>query len=223
MSLKKNNKKLNFLNDTVTMLVPEDCDVVFKDKETLEIFFTKDKYPVLGVNLECFENPKLNNIDKIEDHLNDNLNINSVIKRNGDFFNLNYQVKIKDENLGVWKILHHLKPRSFRLIRFSLTWPNNKEAEKIVDPILKKITEIISNLKFSYSKTLYDDLASLKYKISSYKYETVNFWGILNLKLPIKWVVEKNENEGFVKIFMDQNKRLQFLIEKFEIVLKNSK
>ena len=65
MSLKKNNKKLNFLNDTVTMLVPEDCDVVFKDKETLEIFFTKDKYPVLGVNLECFENPKLNNIDKI--------------------------------------------------------------------------------------------------------------------------------------------------------------
>ena len=223
MSLKKNNKKLNFLNDTVTMLVPKDCDVVFKDKETLEIFFTKDKYPVLGVNLECFENPKLNNIDKIQNHLNDNLNINSVIERNGDFFNLNYQVKIKDENLGVWKILHYLKPRSFRLIRFSLTWPNNKEADKIVDPILKKITEIISNLKFSDSKTLYDDLASLKYKISCYKYETVNFWGILNLKLPIKWVVEKNENEGFAKIFMDPNKRLQFLIEKFEIVLKNSK
>ena len=36
-------------------------------------------------------------------------------------------------------------------------------------------------------------------------------------------MVEKNENEGFAKIFVYPNKRHQFLIEKFEIVLKNPK
>ena len=62
------------------------------------------------------------------------------------------------------KLLSFLKPRTFRLLRFSLTWPDNKEAKKIVDPILEKLPKIIDSAKFNFSRTKYDDLASLKYK-----------------------------------------------------------
>ena len=49
------------------------------------------------------------------------------------------------------------------------------EAEKIVQPILEEIPNIIDSAKFNLSRTFYDNLASLKYKLNNAKDESKNF------------------------------------------------
>ena len=224
MNLTDKKKKIDLLNKTVTMFFPEEANITKKSLKTLEVTFSKDKYPALGINLECFENPKLNKIEKIKEFLCDNLNINTnVIIRDENFFKLNYEVKVENEKLVIWKILHYLKPRSFRLLRISLTWPDNNEADGLVKPILKRIPSIIDAIKFNFSKTLYDDLASLEYKLASAKYKNYKFWNIFNLKIPTKWIADFSDNKNFAKIYMNSSKNFHFLIEKFDINLKSSK
>ena len=222
MNLINKSKTIELLEKTVTIFFPKESHITSKGLNTLEVTFSREKYPALGVNLECFENPKLNSTDEIKNFLSDNLIINNSVIRKEDFFKLNYEVKVDNEKLVIWKVLHYLKPRSFRLLRFSLTWPDNEEAEKVVSPILKKIPRIIESAKFNFSRTLYDDLASLEYKLISSKYKNQNFWNIFKLKLPIKWFIEYSDDSNFAKIYMDSKKNFNCLIEKFDINLNNS-
>ena len=222
MNLTNKSKNIELLEKTVTIFFPKESHIAPKGLNTLEITFSGEKYPALGVNIECFENPKLNSTDGIKNFLCDNLKINNSVIRKEDLFKFNYEVKIENEKLVIWKVLHYLKPRSFRLLRFSLTWPDNKDAEKVVSPILKKIPKIIENVKFNFSRTLYDDLASLEYRLINAKYKNQNLWNIFKLKLPIKWFVEYSNDTNFAKIYMDSKKNFNFLVEKFDIGLSNS-
>ena len=106
------------------------------------------------------------------------------------------------------------KTRSFRLLRFSLTWPDNVEAEKIVQPILEEIPNII-DAKFNFSRTFYDNLASLKYKLNNAKDESKKFWSIINLNLPKYWILEYDERNSYAKIFMSTDKTFHFFYRKF--------
>ena len=177
---------------------------------------------MLGINLECFENPKLNTSEKIINFLSDNLKINKKIIKDNDIFNLTYDVNIENERLCIWKVLHYLKPRSFRLLRFSLTWPDNVEAKKIVQPIIEEIPNIIASTKFNFSRTFYDNLASLKYKLNNAKDESQKFWNIINLKLPKYWFLEYNEDNSYAKIFMNIDKTFNFFIENFNTEIKSN-
>ena len=50
-------------------------------------------------------------------------------------------------------------------MRFALTWPDSNNAKKIIDPILETLSKIVTNINFNTSRTVYDELASLDYKI----------------------------------------------------------
>ena len=156
--------------------------------------------------MECFENPKLNSSDQIKSFLSDNLKIKNKVIRKDELFKLNYEIKVDDEKLVIWKVLHYLKPRSFRVLRFSLTWPNTNEAEKAVKPILKNIPNIIEKVQFSLSRTVYDDLASIEYKLNSARCESKNFWEVFKLIIPTKWLIEYSVDGSFAKVYMNSKK-----------------
>ena len=222
MTLDDNLSKIDLLDGTINLFVSEKFNIIKKRIDTIEITFSENKYPVLGINLECFENPKLNTSEEIENFLSDNLKINKKITRDNNLFNLTYDVKVDNERLCIWKVLHYLKPRSFRLLRFSLTWPDNVEAEKIVQPILEEIPNIIDSAKFNFSRTFYDNLASLKYKLNNAKDESKKFWNIINLNLPKYWILEYDERNSYAKIFMSTDKTFHFFIENFNIESKSN-
>ena len=222
MTLDNNLSKIDLLDGTINLFVSEKFNVIKKRIDTIEITFSENKYPVLGINLECFENPKLNTTAEIENFLSNNLKIDKKITRDNDLFNLTYDVKVDNERLCIWKVLHYLKPRSFRLLRFSLTWPDNVEAEKIVQPILEEIPNIIASAKFNFSRTFYDNLASLKYKLNNAKDESKKFWNMINLNLPKYWVLEYDEDKSYAKIFMSTDKTFHFFIENFNIEIKSN-
>ena len=215
------SNEIELLDKTVILTFSDLFRVEKKAADTLKIFFSESSYPSLGINLECFDDPKLNSINLINNFLRDNLNINNEVIRNNNVFKFNYEVKTDNERLMIWKILHHLKPRSFRLLRFSLTWPDNLEAEKIVNPILAKIPSIIDEVKFSSSKTLHDSLASLKYNLNNAKYVDKKLWSIFKFKLPQKWTLEFKEEESFAKVYMNSSKSFQLLIEYFSVKFNN--
>ena len=48
------NKKIELLGSTATLLFPETCSLKFKDLSTLEVTFSKERYPVLGINIQPF-------------------------------------------------------------------------------------------------------------------------------------------------------------------------
>ena len=217
-----NLSKIDLLDGTISLFVSEKFNVKKKRIDTIEITFSENKYPVLGINLECFENPKLNTSEKIINFLSDNLKINKKITKDNDIFNLTYDVNIENERLCIWKVLHYLKPRSFRLLRFSLTWPDNVEAKKIVQPIIEEIPNIIASTKFNFSRTFYDNLASLKYKLNNAKDESKKFWNIINLKLPKYWFLEYDEDKSYAKIFMNIDKTFNFFIENFNTEIKSN-
>ena len=109
------------------------------------------------------------------------------------------------------------------MIRFALTWPDNQEAKKIIDPILEKLSIIVSSVNFSASRTVYDELASLDYKLSSSRLVSYDFWNAIKLEMPSKWKAEYSKDKDFANIVMDSKDNFYFLIERFFINLnKNS-
>ena len=222
MTQTNNINEIELLDKTAILKISKQFRVEKKGPDTLKVFLSKSDYPTLGINLDCFDNPKLNTTNLINNFLRDNLKINNQIIRNNNIFKLNYEVKIETERLMIWKVLHYLKPRSFRLLRFSLTWPDNPEAEKIVSPILVKIPFIIDEVKFSLSKTLYDSIASLEYNLNNAKFVEKKLWGIFKFKMPQKWTLEHKDEEDFAKVYMNSTKSFQFLIERFSINFNNA-
>ena len=119
--------KIGLLENTASIYISDKYKVVKKKLDTIEVTFSKESYPVLGINLECFDNPKITSMEQITNLLCDNLKIDKNVIKIDDIYKLNYEIKIDKEKLFIWKLLHHLKPRSFRLLRLSLTCPDNKE------------------------------------------------------------------------------------------------
>ena len=216
------NKKIKLLDSTVTLLFQETCSLEFKDLNTLEVTFSKERYQVLGINIQCFDNPKLNSETKIKKYLIDDEEINFSIERKGDVFCLNYEVAVEKEKLVIYKLLSVLKPRNFRLLRFAITWPDSKQAKKVVDPILAELPKIIEKVKFNSQRTKYDDLASLDYNLSNARLISNDFWNIFKLGLPLKWRVNISNNNEYAQIIMDLKGNFSFLVEKF-FVNTNSK
>ncbi len=218
------NKKIELLESTATLFFPEDSQLKLKDPSTVEVSFSKEKYPVLGINLQCFDNPKLNNDSNIKKFLVDDEDIKFGFKKKEDTFYLDYEIKVEKEKLLIHKILFFLKPRTFRLIRFALTWPDSHNAKKIIEPILEKLPKIINNIKFNANRTKYDELASLKYNLSNARLVERNLWETIKLRVPLKWRIDLSKENNFANVYMDLKDSYSFLIERFFINLnKNNK
>ena len=129
-------KKYSFLEKTLNISFPRDWKVDYKEYNLVEIKFPFGPYPTLGCYLKCFDGPKINTEAKIQSYLLKGLENQSSIEKQGDFtYILKCKFKAEGENLIIWKILHLLKPRSFREIRFSMAWPDQDEANILIDNI----------------------------------------------------------------------------------------
>ena len=65
IKLIEKNKKIELLEATATLFFPEDSQLNLKD-EYFRSFIYKREVSILGINLQCFDNPKLNNDSNIK-------------------------------------------------------------------------------------------------------------------------------------------------------------
>ena len=210
-------KKIELLESTATLFFPEICRIKFKDSNTLEVTFTEERYPVLGINIQCFDNPKLNSESKIKKYLIDDEEINYRLDRKKDVLCFNYEITVEKEKLVIYKLLSMLRPRTFRLIRLALTWPDSLEAKKLIEPILAKLPKIIDEIKFNPQRTKYDELASLDYNLCNARLDSNSFWDTIKLRLPLKWRIELSKENEYAKVILDAKSNFIFLVEKFLI------
>jgi len=66
--MKKTNefKEYFFLDNTITISLPKNWLVKNKENNLIKITFPVGAYPILDCYLNCFDNPKINSEEKIE-------------------------------------------------------------------------------------------------------------------------------------------------------------
>ena len=72
----------------------------------------------------------MNTETKIKEYLIDDAQEIILNWKEKNNFYLNYEIKVENEKLVIYKVLSYLKPRTFRLMRFALTWPDSKQCKK---------------------------------------------------------------------------------------------
>ncbi len=213
-------KEYSFLENTIIFSLPEKWLVNQKENNLIKITFPTGPYPSLDCYMKCFDNPKVNNEEKIRQYLLDGKEDNKKeIHKVNDTYLLEHTFNSKEENLLLWKVVNILKPRSFREIRFSLAWPESQEANDIVKDISKVINSVIKNIKFSKNRTTFDELGVLSYKLNSLKLVKYRFWNSLDIFFPKRWNLKEGEKEKFVNV--EINPQLSILFEHFEIKKDN--
>ena len=201
-----NSKKVFVLKDTIEFTVPVSWKVGRKSEYLIEFTFPIGSYPKLGVSVECFDNPRITSEKEIFKYLTDGIKTNKKIKKiSSDVFTINYEINTSDDNLILWKVLNIAKPRNFRFLRLSLGWPNNENANHLVKEMLNDITNVIENIRFSVTKTIFDDLASLDYKLKNNRLENKILFDYFKIRLPVRWHLLKNIEEQNVLINLEKN------------------
>ena len=215
--------KYEFLEKAITIKFPKEWKLFQKDENAFEIKFPHGPYPVLGCYLNCFDGPKLNSEEKIQEYLLGDNKTSSNLKKKGDrTFFLDYQFNAKNEKLMMWKILNYIEPRSFREVRFSLAWPDTKDANSLVEKIIKDVKKVIEILEFSNSKTEYDNLGAINYKLQNIKLKKYNFWDALNIYFPERWLINYDNDNNTVNLLVSENDNFYLFFEFFKINLKNN-
>lgn len=209
-------RKISILDNSIEFSIPYKWKVKYKSAASIEFNFPFGIYPKLGVNVECFDNPKLISKKDIDLYLTDGINNNKKPEKiAANTLTINYEIKTAEDNLILWKVLNILKPRGFRIVRLSLSWPNNTNANEIVSEVLKDIKEVINCISFSTQKTVFDDLASLEYKLKSARLEDKELWNIFKISLPKRWRLVENFSNQTAFVTLDE--------EKFHLFLENIK
>ncbi len=215
--------KFSLLEDSFTLEIPKDWKLTQKNSKIFVITFPFGKYPSLDINIEFFDDPKLKSEKDIFNLLAEGVNdIKDPKKIREDTFSINYRVKTEEENLVLWKILNCIKPRGFRLVRLSLGWVKNKEADKIINSIIEELEKVIFKIKFLEDRNKYDNLASLSYKLKNIRLEREIFWERLKISLPKKWLIDFNNETQVASVELEKMHKYQFFFEKMEINIKES-
>jgi hypothetical protein len=137
---------------------------------------------------------------------------------------LKHKLKSEGDNLLLIKVVSILKPRTFREARFSLAWPDNEEANKIVSKIARTLDDVVGKIKFSEIKTAFDELGIIKNKLDNLILQKNIFWEKLEISLPKRWIINNKSEENFVNLELDKVYQLSLLFEYFEIkISKNDK
>ncbi len=134
-----------------------------------------------------------------------------------DVYVLKHKFKSEGDNLLLIKIISILKPRTFREVRFSLAWPDNEEANKIVSKISRTLDNVISKIKFSEVKTAFDELGIIKNKLDNLILQKNVFWEKLEISLPKRWIINNKNEEKLVNLELDKIYQLGLFFEYFEI------
>ena len=211
-------KGYSFLDKSITIEFPDDWDVKEQDDNLIKVSFPFGPYPTLDCYLSCFDNPKINTNDKIRKYLLNGIDVGKEVEKIlDDVYVLKHKFKSEGDNLLLIKIISILKPRTFREVRFSLAWPDNEEANKIVSKISRTLDNVISKIKFSEVKTAFDELGIIKNKLDNLILQKNVFWEKLEILLPKRWVINNNNEEKSVNLELDKIYQLGLFFEYFEI------
>lgn len=206
------------LDKTITINLPDNWVVKEKDRNLLKVSFPTGPYPSLDCYINCFDNPKINTDEKIKKYLLDGIDLEDKIENlPKNIYTLKHKLKSEGDNLLLFKIVNVLKPRTFREIRFSLAWPDNEEANKIVDNIIKVLEIVIKKIKFSKDKTVFDEIGVIQNKLNNLILEKNTFWKNLEIFLPKRWKKIENSSSKSVAINVDSTRNFNLLFEYFDI------
>ena len=213
-----NFKEYSFLDKSILIKFPDDWVVKEQDDNLIKVSFPFGPYPTLDCYLSCFDNPKINTNDKIRQYLLNGIDAGKEVEKILDnVYVLKHKFKSEGDNLLLIKIISILKPRTFREVRFSLAWPDNEEANKIVSKISRTLDNVISKIKFSEVKTAFDELGIIKNKLDNLILQKNVFWEKLEILLPKRWIINNKNEENFVNLELDKIYQLGLFFEYFEI------
>ena len=213
-----NFKEYSFLDKSILIQFPDDWEVKAKDNNLINVSFPFGPYPTLDCYLSCFDNPKINTEDKIKQYLLNGIDTGQEVENILDnLYVLKHKFKSEGDNLLLIKIVSILKPRTFREVRFSLAWPDNEEANKIVSKISKTLDNVISKIKFSEEKTAFDELGIIKNKLDNLILQKNVFWEKLEILLPKRWIINNKNEENSVNLELDKIYQLGLFFAYFEI------
>ena len=213
-----NFKEYYFLDKSILIKFPANWVVKEKDDNLIKVSFPFGPYPTLDCYLSCFDNPKINTKDKIRQYLLNGIDAGKEVEKIlDDVHVLKHKFKSEGNNLLLIKIISILKPRTFREVRFSLAWPDNEEANKIVSKISRTLENVIGKIKFSEVKTAFDESGIIKNKLDNLIFQKNVFWGKLEILLPKRWIINNKNEESSVNLELDKIYQLGLFFEYFEI------
>ena len=216
-----NFKEYSFLDKSILIQFPDDWVVKEQDDNLIKVSFPFGPYPTLDCYFSCFDNPKINTNDKIRQYLLNGIDAGKEVEKILDnVYVLKHKFKSEGDNLLLIKIVSILKPRTFREVRFSLAWPDNEEANKIVSKISRTLDDVVSKIKFSEVKTAFDELGIIKNKLDNLILQKNVFWEKLEILLPKRWIINNKNEENFVNLELDKIYQLSLFFEYFEINIK---
>ena len=213
-----NFKEYSFLDKSILIQFPDDWVVKVQDDNLIKVSFPFGAYPTLDCYLSCFDNPKINTEDKIKQYLLNGIDTGKEVENILDnIYVLKHKFKSEGDNLLLIKVVSILKPRTFREVRFSLAWPDNEEANKIVSKISRTLDNVISKIKFSEVKTAFDEQGIIKNKLDNLILQKNVFWEKLEILLPKRWIINNKNEENSVNLELDKIYQLGLFFEYFEI------
>ena len=213
-----NFKEYSFLDKSILIKFPDNWVVKAQDDNLIKVSFPFGPYPTLDCYLSCFDNPKINTSDKITQYLLNGIDAGKEVEKVLDnVYIIKHKFKSDGDNLLLIKIISILKPRTFREVRFSLAWPDNEEANKIVSKISRTLDSVISKIKFSEVKTAFDELGIIKNKLDNLILQKNVFWEKLEILLPKRWIINNKNEENSVNLELDNIYQLGLFFEYFEI------
>jgi len=218
-------KEYSFLDNSILIKFPDSWTVKEQDDNLIKVSFPLGPYPTLDCYFNCFDNPKINTNDKIREYLLNGMDAGKEVENILDnVYVLKHKLKSEGDNLLLIKVVSILKPRTFREVRFSLAWPDNEEANKIVSKIARTLDDVVGKIKFCEIKTAFDELGIIKNKLDNLILQKNVFWEKLEISLPKRWIINNKNEENFVNLELDKVYQLSLLFEYFEIkISKNDK
>ena len=217
-------KEYSFLEKSIFIYFPENWVIRKQESNLIKVNFPLGPYPTLDCFFNCFDNPKIGTNQKIKQYILNGIEEgNKVNKISDNVFVLKHKFKSEEDNLLLIKIVSILKPRTFREVRFSLAWPDNKEANKAVNKLHRTLDDVVNRIKFSNVKTAFDDQAIIKNKVNNLVLQKNLFWEKLEILLPKRWVANNKIAENYVNLELDKTYQLNLFFEYFEINISKNK
>ena len=220
-----NLQEYTFLDNSIIVKFPDDWRVRKQGDHLIKVSFPFGPYPTLDCYFNCFDNPKISTDDKVKQYILNGTNTENAVETiSNNTYVLKHKFRSDGDNLLLIKIVSILKPRTFREIRFSLAWPDNQEANKIVSKLSRTLDAIVNKIKFSELKTEFDNQGVIKNKLNNLILQRNVFWEKLEILLPKRWMTNKKGNENHINLELDKVYQLSLLFEYFEInISKNNK
>ena len=176
-----------------------------EDISKAEIRFNNNEYPVLGIKILSFDDPKASIDSNLEKYLfnsseiknNKDMKIHTDI--NGSKF-IEYEAVLDSgERVKVYRKAKFIGSRTVRLVTLGLSWLENQKSISIINKILKEIDENFKNVTFPEILTSLDEEANIQARLKKIKYKNLKLWDNFSFYIPSSWRYELDkENKNLV-------------------------